>query len=113
MMAVTKIIEAIREADRACDETDKEIAQMRATITALREALAELADIVEGVYEGVAGCKIDSFTTQPARQTLATTEPEAQPLYPFCTHCTWDRGKLVKQDPACPIHGTKGKADEN
>ena len=82
-------------------------------ITALREALAELADIVEGVYEGVAGCKIDSFTTQPARQTLAATEPEAQPLYPFCTHCTWDRGKLVKQDPACPIHGTKGKADEN
>ena len=59
-------------AAEVCMQAADEIQQLRTQVAALREALSELADLMDAVCEGE--YKPDSFTTQPARKALATGE---------------------------------------
>lgn len=65
-------LETERDAIRA------DLARAEAQVATLREALDELADIVQGHLDD--GDKLDSFTLRPARAALAATKPKGGKL---------------------------------
>ena len=59
---------------RIAHEERERAERAEAQVATLREALDELADIVQGHLDD--GDKLDSFTLRPARAALAATEPK-------------------------------------
>jgi len=94
---------------------DRLAAQSQEQIAALREALANLEDYTDCLSDRCDGTQSPHLKAahEQAIQALAATEPEA------CEH-DWVYGSRVRRCRKCgvsevnkPIHGTKGKADEN